>query len=226
MKLEYGDGFNYQWVASALMDGVLEIPIIQKQNHFVIPDRLVPFSCRNRDSGQESLICFYEDDKRFSDFILHPDQYIGDLKKFAGIISVDASLYLDMPLCLQIADVYFNRALGHYLQKQGMYVIPNIRWGDERTFTTCVLPEKTAFLGVEKHGIVSIGTYGQIRRNADKQLFRDGLEAMLDELAPEVVLVYGPMPHKIFHGLEDRTQFIPYLDWTTLKKGGVDNGNH
>lgn len=226
MKLEYGDGFNYQWVASALMDGVLEIPIIKKQNHFVIPDHLVPFSSRNRDSGLESLICFYENDKRFSDFILHPDHYIGDLKKFAGIISVDASLYVDMPLCLQIADVYFNRALGHYLQEQGMYVVPNIRWGDERTFTTCVLPEKVAFLGVEKHGMVSIGTYGQIRRNEDKRLFRDGLEAMLDELEPEVVLVYGPMPDKIFHGLEDRTRFVPYPDWITLKKGGEDNGNH
>ena len=105
MRLEYGDGFNYQWVASALMDGIFEIPIIKREERFVLPERLVPFSCRNRDSGQESLICFYEADKRFSDFILHPDQYIGDLKKFAGIISVDASLYVDMPLCLQIADV-------------------------------------------------------------------------------------------------------------------------
>ena len=226
MKLEYGDGFNYQWVASALMDGVLEIPFIRSPGHFVAPERLVPFSCRNRDNGLESLICFYEDDKRFSNFVLHPYKYIGDLKKFAGVISVDASLYVDMPLCLQIADVYFNRALGHHLQEQGMYVVPNIRWGDERTFTTCVLPEKVAFLGVEKHSMVSIGTYGQIRRNEDKQLFRDGLEAMLDELEPEVVLVYGSMPDKIFHGLEDRTHFISYPDWTTLKKGGVDSGNH
>jgi len=49
---------------------------------------------------------------------------------------------------------------------------------------------------------------------------------MLDELEPEVVLVYGPMPDKIFHGLEDRTRFVPYPDWITLKKGGEDNGNH
>lgn len=226
MKLEYGDGFNYQWVTSALMDGILEIPLIKRQDHLVIPERLVPFSCRNRDNGLESLICFYEDDKRFADFILYPDKYIGDLKKFTGVISVDASLYVDMPLCLQIADVYLNRALGHYLQEQGMYVIPNIRWGDERTFTTCALPEKVAFLGVEKHSIVSIGTYGQIKRNEEKQLFRDGLEAMLDELEPEVVLVYGPMPEKIFQGLKDRTRFVPYPDWITLKKGGVCNGNN
>ena len=57
MKLEYGDGFNYQWVASALMDGILEIPIIKSEKRFVLPNRLVPFSYRNRDSGLESLIC-------------------------------------------------------------------------------------------------------------------------------------------------------------------------
>ena len=32
-----------------------------------------------------------------------------------------------------------NRAVGHYLQSQGLYVIPNIRWGDERSFTTVEL---------------------------------------------------------------------------------------
>ncbi|MBQ8094277.1 MAG: DUF4417 domain-containing protein [Clostridia bacterium] len=48
-----------------------------------------------------------------------------------------------------------NRAIGHHLQQNGLYVVPNIRWGDERSYTTSVLPEKVAFLGVEKHCIVS-----------------------------------------------------------------------
>ena len=36
---------------------------------------------------------------------------------------------------------------------------------------------------------------------------------MLDELEPEVFLVYGAMPDTIFHGLQERTRFIQYLDW-------------
>ena len=43
---------------------------------------------------------------------------------------------------------------------------------------------------------------------------------MLDELEPEVVLVYGSMPKQVFSGLEKRTRFICYPDWITYKKAG------
>lgn len=130
----------------------------------------------------------------------------------------DCSLYLDMPLCLQIANVYMNRAIGHYLQEKGLYVIPNVRWGDERTFTTDVLPEKVAFLGIPKHSIVSIGTYGCIKSRVNKQYFIEGLSAMLDELSPEVVLVYGGMPESIFGQFKGRTDFVNYPDWISTKR--------
>lgn len=113
-----------------------------------------------------------------------------------------------------------NRAIGHYFQSKGMYVIPNIRWGDERTYTTTELPEKAAFLGAPKHSILSVGTYGCIKSKEDKRYFREGLIAMLDELEPEVVLVYGSMPRQIFEGIENRTHFVHYPDWITLKKAG------
>ena len=50
---------------------------------------------------------------------------------------------------------------------------------------------------------------------------RNGLIAMLDILSPEVVLVYGSMSDRIFHGLYDRTRFIQYPDWTSAKKKGA-----
>ena len=111
-----------------------------------------------------------------------------------------------------------NRAIGHYLQEKGLYVIPNVRWGDERTFTTDVLPEKVAFLGIPKRRIVSIGTYGCIKSRVNKQYFIEGLSAMLDELSPEVVLVYGGMPESIFGQFKGRTDFVNYPDWISTKR--------
>jgi len=111
-----------------------------------------------------------------------------------------------------------NRAVGYYLSQQGIYVIPNIRWGDERTYKADFLGEKVAFQGVDKHSIVSVGTYGQIRSAESKRYFREGLEEMLKEIEPEVVLVYGSMPDKIFGDLLDKTTFIQYSDWTTRMK--------
>ncbi|MFU9937042.1 DUF4417 domain-containing protein [Fannyhessea vaginae] len=92
------------------------------------------------------------------------------------------------------------------------------RWGDERTYTDVLLGEKVAFQGVDKHSIVSIGTYGQIKTAESKRYFREGLQAMLDELEPRVVLVYGAMPDSIFHGLSAKTEFVRYQDWIKLMK--------
>ena len=75
-----------------------------------------------------------------------------------------------------------------------------------------------AFLGVEKHSIVSIGTYGVVKTALEKQHFKAGLEAMLDYLEPRIVLVYGSMPKTLFADYEKSTVFYRYPDWTTYTK--------
>ena len=126
-----------------------------------------------------------------------------------------------MPLCLQIANTYMSRAVGHYFQSQGLYVIPNVRWGDERSYTTIELPERFAFLGIEKHSIVAISTYGCIRGKENKHYFREGLEAMIECLEPEVILVYGAMPDSVFCPFYNKSQFVHYTDWISSKRKKV-----
>jgi hypothetical protein len=179
---------------------------------------MVPFSIRERSWDKSDFVCFYEHDINFREILTHTEEYVEDLKQYPGIITPDCSLYIDAPLCIQIADIYLNRAIGYYLKQQGIYVIPNIRWGDERTYTTELFDEKVAFQGVDKHSIVSIGTYGQIQTAESKRYFREGLIEMLNELEPEIVLVYGSMPDKIFGDLKDKTNFVRYPDWTTRMK--------
>ena len=181
---------------------------------------MTPFTKRNYVDSYDTAICEYEHDYRFANLIYDPEAVYEDISRFSAFITPDASLYIDMPLCLQIVNTYFNRAVGAYFQSRGEYVIPNIRWGDERTYTTCELPEKIAFLGAPKHSIVSIGTFGCIRSAENKYYFKAGLEAMLIELEPVVVLVYGRMPDSIFKDYAGSTQFIQYDDWTTRKRRG------
>lgn len=215
------DGFRADLVERALFDGALEIPTIHKPEHIMIPGGMIPFSERAKSSDYKEFIVFYEHDVKFRDILTATDKYLDDLRRYPGVVSPDCSLYRDMPLCLQIANIYMNRAVGHYLQEQGLYVVPNIRWGDERTYTTCALPEKVAFLGAEKHGIVSVGTYGCISGKENKYHFRAGLEAMLEELEPEIVLVYGRTPKAIFGGLTSSATFVSFPDWITLKRKKV-----
>ena len=212
------EGFRVSLVETAFFDGKFEIPHVYAPKEMIIPEGMVPFSIRERSQDKNDFVCFYENDINFREILINTEEYVDDLKRFPGIVTPDCSLYLDAPLCVQIADIYLNRAVGYYLSQQGLYVVPNIRWGDERTYKVDFLGEKVAFQGVDKHSIVSIGTYGQIRSAESKRYFREGLEEMLKELEPEVVLVYGSMPAEIFGGLYDKTRFIQYPDWTTRMK--------
>lgn len=212
------EGFRVSLVETAFFDGKFEIPHIDAPEKIIIPNGMVPFSIRERNHDKKDFVCFYENDVNFREILTDTEKYVDELKQYPGIITPDCSLYIDAPLCVQIADIYLNRAVGHYLQKRGVYVIPNIRWGDERTYREDFLGEKVAFQGVDKHSIVSVGTYGQIQTAESKRFFKEGLEEMLKELEPEIVLVYGSMPDKIFAEYKDETKFIQYPDWTTRMK--------
>ena len=222
------DGMNPEMVHGADFDGYLGIPIIKKPDHYLIPTDIVPFSQKHRDNATSVAVGFYEMDTEFSDVLISPESYIDEFCKqplitpenIKPILTPDCSLYRDAPLAVQITNVYRNRVIGYYYQSRGAYVIPQIRWGNELTYTTQVLPEPVAFLGAQKHSIVAIGTYGCCRSKDDKYHFEAGLSAMMEILEPEVVLVYGSMNPKIFDKHLRYARFISYPDWITRMKRG------
>lgn len=212
------DGFHSESVKFAEFDTMFEIPVIEPNKKIVIPDSLVPYSKIKYADKKKTAICFYEHDRVFKNAADDPESVCGRISGFQAVLTPDCSLYWDMPLCLQLFNIYRNRRAGCCWQSKGMYVIPNIRWGDERTYATGVLNAKIAFAGAPKRSIVSIGTYGCMRTREHKYHFKAGLEAMLLELEPKVVLVYGRMPGKIFDDYAECAKFVRYDDWTTLKR--------
>ena len=216
------DGCNPELVEGAEFDGMLEIPIIKRPKQIKIPRAVVPFSRMEAVEPERFAVCEYENDRNFADLLRDQTPFVKELKKYQAFITPDASLYWDMPLAAQIVNKYRNHVIGYYMQSKGVYTIPNVRWGDERTYTTKAFPEKLAFLGVEKNSIVSIGSYGVIKNKREKEHFRAGLESMLETLTPEVVLVYGAMPDEIFGDFRNKTYFYSYPDWTSYVRNGRD----
>lgn len=212
------DGFRPDLVEGAKFDGIFEIPHVPGPLEIILPEGMIPFSKIKYSQSHKEFVVFYEHDITFRDILTSTDDYIEDLKKYPGVINPDCSLYRDMPLVLQIANVYMSRAIGYKLWKSGIYSVPNIRWGDERSYSSIFFSEPFAFAGVDKHSIVSIGTYGCIRGKENKKHFKAGLAAMLDYLEPEVVLVYGSMPKDIFGEHIGSTKFVQFNDWITEKK--------
>ena len=213
------DGMNPELVRGADFDGYLGVPLVKKPDKLIIPTGITPFLYRKRITSETEAIGFNEMDTEFSELLIHPENYVEEFRNKI-IITPDCSLYRDAPLAVQIANIYRNRAIGYYLQSNGAYVIPQIRWGNALTYTTEVLPEKVAFLGAEKHSIIAIGTYGCVHSHNDKCHFKKGLEAMLETLEPEIVLVYGSMPDYIFKDYLNNANFVQYPDWITRQKRG------
>ncbi len=207
------DGFASYLVEGAKFVGKYQIPELSKHDTFIVPHDMIPFDKRNCVIDKDLAINFYMHDKMFKQILTATKKYIGELSQFKCVISPDCSLYRDMPLCIQIINTYINRAVAYFMQKRGIYVIPNIRWGDERSFEFC-------FDGIPKNDIVCISTYGCIQGCENKYYFKVGLRRMIQVLNPKIVLIYGSMPDSIFNEFSTLTRFVHYESYLSRIKGG------
>lgn len=226
LKRLIDDGFAPELVAGAFFDGIFEIPVIHNEPGTFVPGRLVPFTKRCVTSMSDEFVCFYVHDFRFADVLRNARAYLECFRKFSGLVSPDCSLYRDMPLVLQIVNTYFNRALGHYFQANGLRVVANVRWGDERSYTKLLFPEPFAFAGVEKNAVVSVGTYGCSTGSENAYHRKRGLAAMFEELSPRQVWVYGAYAASEFADYERYSDIRHFQDWMSISFGrGGSDGN-
>lgn len=183
------DVFHAFLVEKADYDGIEEIPCIKTSS--LLPTRVITFSKALKTTDYDQWVVFYEHDEQFIRLWNKPRKYIEILKKFNGVITPDFSLYRNMPLVMQKWSTYQGKAIGVWLQNEGIEVIPNVRFADERTYSFC-------FNGVEKNSTVAIGTHGCIKKVVDKAYFEKGLAEMVQQLKPQTIIVYGAAPDCIF----------------------------
>ena len=119
------DVFNAFLVSTASYEGLFEFPVIKPCN--TIPERIIVFSKAISSVHHKQWVHFYEDDYLFERLWRNPEKYLSILSRFEGVILPDFSLYRDMPFVMQLWNIYRSRAIGHWLQKNGIKVIPNIR---------------------------------------------------------------------------------------------------
>lgn len=213
------DGFNPELVAGARFAGMFEIPCIEAPNTIIVPEGFTPWTQRKRAPTANELLEFFEKDVNFAEVLISPEDYIEDILKFPLFTPLDNSLYRDASLAVQIGNIYRSRAIGSFYQRKGANVYPLIRWGDERTYTTCLLSEKVAFVGVERRSPVVVSSYGCYQTRADKFHFEAGFMAMMDELEPSMVLVHGAISRSLANKVRGRTELHQYPDWTSRMKG-------
>ncbi|HAT84040.1 MAG TPA: hypothetical protein DD384_02965 [Firmicutes bacterium] len=186
--------------------GQLEIPLVKKQSIDVSNIELI--SCADTKSNDTEInkrkgVHFFVDDYRFNRIYDNPQRTLNRYSQYSFLLTPDYSLYADMPLWKQIANVAKNRWCGAFWQDKGLTVIPTISWGLSNSFSFC-------FDGVEKGSIVAVSTLGCLKR---KSAFLSGYNEMLKRISPTAVICFG----KAFEEMEKDTIVINYLE---CRKGG------
>ncbi len=214
-KTVFDDGFQAYLTEGAVLVGDCGIPMLMDLKNTQIPRDVVPFSKLNTNKDKRKYVHFYLHDKEFSTVLTATTRYLDQLKLYDGVITPDCTMLIGQSPCLQQANTYMNRAVGFFLQKNGIPVIPNIRWSDESSFEYC-------FLGVPKGSIVSVSTHGCLKSSEQKQMFKTGMVAMLEEIEPQAVLVHGFMPDSVFGDFKDAVPLYRYaseFERTHIKEG-------
>ncbi len=183
------DVFRSYLVTDAIFAGELEIPALQPVNE--LPASIKPFSQALSSNKADTWVHFYEDDAKFERIWNNPKRYLKALSRFEGVISPDFSLYRDMPLVMQYWNIYRSRAIAHALQSLGMSVIPNMRFGDSRTWDVCCL-------GIPHDSVISVGSHGNLKCVNDRRCFTQGLDYVVSKVHPRAIVVYGSAPESIF----------------------------
>jgi len=183
------DVFHASILKSAKYDGEFEFPVLREEHN--VPRRLIPFSKAMQEKKDfNQWVCFYEDDFLFERIWNSPTRYVAHLSKFEGVITPDFSVYYDMPLSMQIWNIFRSRAIGAWLQAQGIRIIPNIRFGDERTFD-CSCD------GISKHSVIAIGTLGCLKVKSYRDTLEAGIAYAAERLQPETIVLYGTAPGNV-----------------------------
>ncbi len=207
-KILFDDGFNDYLTEGAELEGKDGIPKLIKQSYVEMPKKMILFSKARNSADKRGFVHFYQHDKYFFSFLNNPKRYLNLLSQFDGVITPDPTMMIGRSRARLVASTYMNRAIGFYFQKNGIPVIPNIRWGDENTY-------EFAFLGVPKNSIIAISTVGAIQKDSKtnnylRNCFKNGLKEMLEYLSPSKVIVYGAMPNEIFGEFLNKYEFIRF----------------
>ena len=104
------------------------------------------------DNPNDTAMSFYCCDPGFQPVLNNPKKYVDKFRTYQCVIGLDASPYDNMPLVVQKSQIFLNLACTYYYGSKGIKIIPNVRLGDDRTFSSLE--------AYPKHTLIAIGTHG------------------------------------------------------------------
>ena len=184
-------------------DGTFEMPVIKKTKLDLDDIEFIGYDKLNE--GQtDKIVHFFLDDYKFEVLWKDPEPRIEKLKEYRAILSPQFSMYTEMPVAVQIHQVFKNRWCGAYFQSKGLKVIPSLVWGEADTFWF-------SFDGIDEGSVVAVSTIGM---RTEKNLFMAGYKEMLRRIKPNAIICYG----EPFEEMEGKLIVVDYAKTNNLNQ--------
>lgn len=179
--------------------GIWEIPHIRHQK--IDLNNIKLLACSHTKPHEDEThrqygVHFYVDDPKFSGIYNNPEKSLAKYTQYRFLLTPDFSLYTEMPIWLQLANVAKNRWCGAYWQSKGLTVIPTISWSNAQSYPFC-------FDGVENNAVISVGMIGC---KSNKLGFLRGYDKMLEKINPLAIICYG----KPFEEMQGNIIYVPF----------------
>ena len=172
----------YYWHGATLV-GKYKLPQLDPTQE--IPFNVISFNERKGIVNPERYwVDFFIDDHLFENFWNHPEVSFLNLRRFAGIITTDYSMYPEMLLGQIIWNCTRNRVMAYYLQQQGFNIIPTATWCSEDDFEWC-------FDGLPNNSSIAISSNGCMSSPYGKRILLEGIEELQRQKKPTHIVVCG-----------------------------------
>lgn len=189
MSKSLRDIFKFNLLSRTTIDpqSKYDFPLVEYANE--VPFNLLSFNHALTTQNPEAhWLHFYIDDYQFERVWNAPDKYVTVLKRFAGIIAPDFSVYTDMPKAQQIFQMYKMRLLSAFFASHGIKVIPNITWSNVDSL-------KLSLEGIPKNNVIGLSTNGCT--GIHRQEFVKVFNIVLKQLKPKQIIIIGRIIEEI-----------------------------
>lgn len=178
------DVLRERFILGANLTGKYDFPQLEPIQANADELKPVPINLARKEKNPRKAICHcFTSDNRFESLWNNPFKSIETLQNFAYVCPCDFSVYSNMPLALQIYNVYRSRAIHHFLTCCGVRCIPVATWSDSESFEWC-------FDGLPSNSTLAISTNGCHSIRA-REHFKRGFYEMCKRLEPHRIVVVG-----------------------------------
>ncbi len=171
----------------------LHLPdLLPQPDDFIIPGNLKTYGFRQKiRTKRPVLIHFFRDDYRFEIIWNEPRRGINAVcrKQVFAACSPDFSLWLDMPIAMQIWNIYRSRWCSRLWQENGCIVVPTMSWSS-------LVSTTFSFLGIPHNQVVALRSMYRSSIE-EKTNFLEGYNAMVEQVKPRHILWFGKICNEV-----------------------------